>query len=276
MKKRMIPIIILLIIVLVAVLLLVFFWAKGYLLIQTFGKDYIYLDERYHESDLDPYISAMEIAPKIEFDSVAEMRNRILFGVFSEEELKEIGRFYMKDGLIPIFNIAKLYEPLYPDDFNGYTVSWEGSYYTFTFHSPDNTRYQYFQISPGSGSYYPKHIEILMDYENRYTESLNRNCTLEAVVSETDRNATTYYFKRQNGVEFKEVIYQFRDHGTTFTVNETYKLDKSDSVPQTVEVYGEYQGVYFTFTMRDPEERPTVEWLSQFGIKKFRRLILLP
>lgn len=262
MKKLIIPLIILLIVILAVVLLLLFYSAKDYLLIKKSGKYYISLDERYHES-----VSCCDIAPVIFFDSVAEMKNRILFGDFTEEELKEIGRFYMEDGLIPITDISKLYEPLYPDDFNGYTVSWTGSNYYYTFYNTDHTRWEYLTIS--SSSYYPEHIEKLMDYKNQYTEFLSSECILEKVVSEADRNATAFYFKRPGHIEFKVVIYQFKNRGTTFTIYEKYELDKSDSVPRFVKVYGDYQGMYFYFSMYDLEERPSVEWLSQFGIKKF-------
>ena len=43
----------------------------------------------------------------------------------------------------------------------------------------------------------------------------------------------------------------------------------SDTVPLSIYLFGEKNGIHFDYTIHHPSEAPTVEWLSSFSIAPY-------
>ena len=105
------------------------------------------------------------------------------------------------------------------------------------------------------------------------------NQEIIAIETEDDRNARVVYCKN-NAVASKEVVYEIQNNERTLYVEEFYILDRfgtanterlaiSETTPKSVKVFGEDDGYVWYLRISDPTSRPSVEWLSSFGLKPY-------
>lgn len=80
----------------------------------------------------------------------------------------------------------------------------------------------------------------------------------------TDRNATEIVY--QDGAA-KVIRYTLTVDGVEMLVDESYVMRESETVPQAVTMYGVKESRYFSYSFNDLTERPSVEFLSSFGIQ---------
>ena len=93
------------------------------------------------------------------------MKNDIQTGNFTNEELENISRFDRDNkDRIQLFDINKLYEPVFPKTFNKQVVNWIGNYYSVTIFASDSKMNANFGLV--QKSYVDNYINRWMDFEN--------------------------------------------------------------------------------------------------------------
>ena len=202
--------------------------------------------------------------PLPQFQSVAEMRQGIISGSFTENELYALSlRSPSAAGGIEICDVNNLYHCTAPADLNLKCITWCGKYYDFAFSG---------ETVWGGVNCYNKE-----DYTEKYDREYqffftNPYITLLKQEENNERSATIYY-GNTDVAELKFICYEIRVGNKKMFVQEIYRLkhnnDKvevSSEVPQRVEFWGEENGGYFYGNFFDFTERPSVEWLSEFGI----------
>jgi len=203
----------------------------------------------------------------IRFDSVAEMKNDILTGNFTDNEwtiIHESTPRWIPENLftgiqLKVFNLTNLYEPVCPSTFTVGSIYWNvGSEYSFSLESQSESYFgsQFFVIPQSS---YTKTVNKLMDSIQEYPNV--------SIVKIPDYDVAEYHFVDEH--KNKQVIYQFENNGATYTVCETYYTKQISGYRSRFLIYGETQGqcFYVSFLEKD-QQRPSIAFLSQFGIKK--------
>ena len=210
--------------------------------------------------------------PNVRFSSLAEMKERIIGGKLTENELKQIQSF-PKDSAtaeIGIWDPNRLFSPVLPGGMQYGNVIWYGQSYQIMLSSENQYR--------GAVSFLP---------ENQYESDMKRavdgiyNNSLYTIISQTpltDRNgeeiiATTSVAK------MKELCYSYETTAGSFFVIETYTLehsqmpDRADStIPRSVNIYGQVNNIYFKISLSSQEntsQAPSLQWVHSFGIQAF-------
>lgn len=213
------------------------------------------------------------------FDSISEMKSDILSGTFSDDELRAIGRMRRdSSGTITIPDLSELYEPTFPSTFKGYRVRWSGDEYIFSMLTDDDIDYDIEQYSIKNNKmiefyracatmrlctedHYRSTLDYFIDYEQK------KQCRITDIVYDPERAATEYYLVQP---VCKVVIYEIQTPNKTLHIKETYSNMNSDT-PNNIEFCGIEDGVCFTGQIKHVNswmERPSIEWLSGFGITK--------
>ena len=231
--------------------------SSNYQLIQDGENYYIHLSQ----TDNNTFNSSgLEVAPSITFHSIEEMKSDILTGNFTEDELKEISRFDRNSsGNIVICNISKLYEPILPNDINEYTISWSGNSYRFNPKSASMAIYH----RAISKEKYDTEVARISDYIINHADHIVSETT-----SESSRSVTCIEHIRNDRTIQKTFTTLIADNKTVH-IEEFYHLETSESTPEYIHVYGLNNGQYFSVYLARMSTRPSVEWLSQFGIREY-------
>ena len=208
-----------------------------------------------------------------EFSSVKEMKNAIMTGRFSGLEMEALRTYAEKNekGDVLICDVDNISEPVLPAEFSLDRIVWRGLNYTFYYYT-ENDGSIYIRL------HNPERDKELFD--EYYTSFLERwSVSFTAKDTEPERNATVYYFESSTTKQ-KQIQYVIQSDNKTYYVNEYYAIgrkdgyistsssDYSDTVPQYVQVWGTDKGVEF-YAMIDIDERPSMEFLSQIGIRKY-------
>ncbi len=203
------------------------------------------------------------------FNSVEEMAEDISTGNFTEDEIQIIAGFYTDDsGRIPICNPETLYAPIFPDTYDKYRIEWYGERYIAPIYDANSARKGYFVIveqAPWEGK-----ISELQNYE----QTLSSCAQVKHLVAEhnAQNNLSVYWYSKSDGdptPSYKECVYSFTRGENTYFVREYYTLDTSETIPANIDIYGTAQGQCFYFYINATESRPSIDWLSQFGLKKY-------
>jgi len=258
---------------------------NSYRIVQKAGKYYLRFDDIYYYHELydsdDPLVlyylkynshniphqfdKFSMLSSKLYFSSVGEMKKNIYTANFNETQLFQLAKYvssnYHNTKMIPIFDPEHLYEPKFPSDYQDYGVEWpsKSSRYTCKLSSSrsKNERATW-DIIPLTE--YFAAFDRLLDYESYRPYPYSGGFT--EIVHVSDRNATEYHL----GGNHKDVIYQFEDHGTTYTVLEKYR---GDSLPDNITLYADAPEICFKVWIDGLTERPSLEWLAQFGAIKY-------
>ena len=234
--------------------------SNGYRYVQEDDGGYIILEGLQDESAL----TGMELQPYILFDSFEEMRNDIISGNFTKEELSELARFYKdEEGRILVCDLNSLHEPIFPENF-AYEIEWCGPYYYFIARKDENR----------VGVVLSTCSKERCDDVARRTNGTWRPSGFEEsevqVTKTRDRNATVYCCEetRRTGiiVTEKHIFYSFDVDGITYTVWEWYD-QLTDDLARVTYIYGYSNGYYFHAQISKLSERPSIEWLSRFGVR---------
>ncbi|MBQ8742803.1 MAG: hypothetical protein IJZ03_09180 [Clostridia bacterium] len=231
--------------------------------IATDGKKYflIFKNEDEYASD----DNACEEAPSISFASVDEMKEKVLGGKLSENEILTMSQFKKNEiGRIEIIDFSSIRTPSLPtnSDING--VNWTGDSYSVSFKS---------EIC----SYGIIHVldKDAFDtaFKRNYEDVLHNNKLVNIHKTEkvTDRNATVYHYTTHAG-ELKEIRYSIKLKDGELFIRETYRISMkdnsvqvSDTIPSGIDILGDFDGYYFDVFISVLNERPSAEWLSSFG-----------
>ncbi len=251
----------------IACVLLIEYMSRDYDLVKKDGKSYISLRsvKEEEESNTDnAYVSTAVFGPT--FSSVAEMKNNILNGNLTEQELYAIRTCYAKDGLWEICDLDNLYDARLPDKTSIKQIALRGKSYSFTLEN--YIAVNCFIDHLDEADYNKAFEEEYLGFPNEFEEVIWEEQT-------EDRNATIKYFRTGAGV-FKRLEYTLQQDDRMLYVIEEYTLSfytgskpTSDTIPRTVTVYGEENGGYYKVWVLEPIERPSVEWLTSFGLVPF-------
>lgn len=242
--------------------------SRDYDIINKGGKCYISfrpVEETEAESNKgDAYVSAVIIGPT--FSSVVEMKNDIENNNLSEQELYTIRTHYAKDGLWEICDLDNLYDARLPGETSIKQIALRGKSYSFTLEN--YIAASCFINCLDEADYNKAFEEEYLGFPNEHEEVIWEEQT-------EDRNATIKYFRTEAGV-FKRLEYTLQQDGRMLYVIEEYILSfytgskpTSDTIPRTVTVYGEENGGYYKVWVLEPVERPSVEWITSFGLVPF-------
>jgi hypothetical protein len=85
-----------------------------------------------------------------------------------------------------------------------------------------------------------------------------------------DRNARVVTYESYlSATPRKMVTYSITSGGKTITIAERYNLNESDTIPFSINFWGNCDGAYFTGYMYGLTERPSYEWVASFGLKPY-------
>ena len=192
------------------------------------------------------------------FSSIEELKEAILTGDFTKEDLQSIVQYFPKDelGNILICNPNLLVNASLPDGVTLQKVTWSGLSYGFEF------------------SYKEAIGGITVCTENQYTEMLekyhtkfyeNERVTLVSDEIVADRNARVCHYSTSLG-EFKNIHYTYTCGDRTLMICECYRPTYSETAPSMIQFVGTQGSLYFFGSIFYLDSRPSFEWLQAFGL----------
>ena len=101
------------------------------------------------------------------------------------------------------------------------------------------------------------------DLEYKYYEFYERETVTKTEAIE-DRNSMVYYYKSSND-EYKRVCYVLEQGDKTLNIVEIHQLN--ETYPICIDIMGKQNGEYFHVDFMT-EDRPSVEYLLEFGLKE--------
>ena len=199
------------------------------------------------------------------------MKNAIKSGKITKRQADIIKASFPEDSNgIKICNPDRLYKPVLPDNLEYDEVSLSGEMYSFLVNSNSNFSLAFFH-------YMTKDV-FDRSLKNEFDLYSNHLITITSVQDEMFDNlfTKTYYYYTKN-CEMKSIAYTIDSNGKKLQILEKYTLKAyvsglqvSNTIPDSVYVFGTDNNLYFELCIHDPTSRPTVNWLSQIGIEEFK------
>lgn len=206
-----------------------------------------------------------QILPMVYFDSVPEMMNRIKRADFSELEVSIVAAMPKdEENRIILFDTSHVYSPVYPQEFDRYVVYWYGKYYRFRLYYSNSEEYanlRLYRIDESNSDGYS--IDDFLDTDRMTILSRSHTEDRDAEIVQYINNINN------SGEECKKIFYTIQANDGIAYVLETYYFSESESVPKEVDIYGQYSGQPYQVHLFDLEERPSIEWLAQFGLQEY-------
>lgn len=227
---------------------------KDYTLAFVDGNCYL----RFEENQLD--VSNSQIAC-VSFESIDVLIEAIRNCRFSETDYSIIRTVFPKnENGIMVFDIDHAYDAEIPTGFRVESVWWYGPFYTFELIDTSNC---HATLTPMTRDYYQ--ARFAREYETFFDREQIRVTKRELV---DDRNAEIIWFETDLAT-LKQIRYTLSNG---VIVEEEYRLTSrinaqvSETVPLMINLFGEMNGSCFCVTIGGLNDRPSVEWLSQFGV----------
>ena len=251
-----------------------------YVLKEENGKFYMHFSEEYLESvgsgvAFVPGMNMQIAAPSktLKFSTVSEMRIAFETGAFSDENLAALARRAV-DGTVEIPDPNKLLAPDLPAGINVKGVWSNLTYYDIAISSSyncesENCHYDYFKID-FEGEQYKDYFEYYIVNYKTGAKTIISEKTIE------DRNTIELVYTNSTG-RYKKLLYQLESNGRTLHIAELYVIEHSypshfhylsETIPTNVKIFCEEDGVSWFVDLEAFAERPSVEWLSSFGVKE--------
>lgn len=235
---------------------------KPYEIVVDDGEYYLIMDSTIKDANKE-IGTGLTVSPSISFDSIDEMKNDIITGNFTEQELEQLAQFDTDDtGRIRLFDLNELYAPICPFKIDSYRVTWDGNSYCFCVDDPNTELHLCHSIC--SKSYFDEYVN---DYSNFLTE--HPAIDLVSQSTEPDRNAMVYVYGDNIELQFKFVYYPLTVDNQTLHIGEYYSLVESADIPDYVNILGTNGDVYFNIQLYHLQERPSIEWLSELGAQEY-------
>lgn len=201
--------------------------------------------------------ASSSIKDAVYFETVDAMVTAIRTNSLSPDQCETIRNSFPQDeNGIRIVDLDHVYDAVLPDELISMGVEWEGPSYAFEFNDEN-------------GVFGNLRVLTKEDYEtlyaDQYTAFFDRaGITVLSRGNVADRNAEAVLYEAPDGT--RRAIRYALANGVT--VVETYFAPggTSSAIPVTVELYGETDAAAFYAKLYELTERPTVEWLSRFGL----------
>lgn len=167
-----------------------------------------------------------------------------------------------------IFDIEKMYQPVFPENTELQKLMWDGLPY-------------YFYIAEYAESF---RVQVTCYEKDYYSEVYKRDITDEIAEFEASDSYTVTQLKDKNAVEYrgksrKYVIYDIEKDGKSITVEEEYHISDiygdvvSETVPYSIDVYVTEGDLCYNVYVADCyflfDEHPGEEWLLSFGMEPY-------
>lgn len=201
------------------------------------------------------------------FNSISDMRAKILNGDISDEQIAVL----QTDGtnnVLEICNPNNLYDLALPKNLAYDYILWYGDTYSFEIEDDSFMGYVF----------YSNEEAYNQEFSEKYSDFLMEK---HSVISDTvisERNARVVHSMNDAG-EFKNMFYTISTTtGDTLYVKEEYVLryfgdetltdtyEVSETIPANIRIFGSNGTYYYYGWLKGFEERPSVEWLSSFGL----------
>ncbi len=235
-----------------------------YQIIEIEGNTYFSFDDESRYKDL----STSQMAPVVSFKSMRAFYEGMNCGTLTEEQKKIVAKFDRNEaGQIQICNTNNLVTPIVPEDVQIRSIDWYGKYYSAMIGGD-----VYGYITPCDKATYNKRAE-----EVSITQ--NERITITSVEFDEDRNAEVTNYNTKNA-RLKQIRYTVQSGDRQIVVIEKYNLEVlnpsvegmleiSDTVPASIQLFCIEDGRYSYGWLTSFEERPTVEWLKDWGLSGF-------
>lgn len=210
------------------------------------------------------------------YSCVSEMRQGIISGFPASDFLAPLYLSSLlhnsasEEGMIKICDLDNLYECSLPFGYKSYNVYWRGQTYQFSFTNGDTSGI----ITCHDEETYAE------EFNQGYLDFLsNDELTLTEQTEIHERSATEYYLTNRSGAKKKYVCYEISRWNKKIIVQETYYLsgytEPSSTVPFCINMWGIDESGwageprYFDVYVAGTKNRPSVKWLSQFGLTPY-------
>lgn len=243
---------------------------RPYEIVVENGEYYLILDDDLPEFYWGPGpesgVMAQIVGPGIRFDSLEELRSDIETGNFTENELSNISGFD-SDGDLRVRIFDNLYDIVAPEELEKYRLNWKGISYNILLRNGAMQA----NVSFINQETYNKTLSKYANFENEDGIKL-----LEKFFEE-DRNATVLTYNTSEREEdwgriYTKKLYSLNQGEKSLLINESYRVggsgqeeDFSETIPDSVRIYGEENGIYFEVFLDNLSERPAVDWLLKWG-----------
>ena len=213
-----------------------------------------------------------DLAAALEFPSLTDLRNTLKSEKFTDSQIYIMQETFEKDeNGIKICDPDRLYEPVLPEDlFWRATVTWGGDIYSFSLGS--NTGNTFGSIVILTEEAFRLNFEY--DYVQFFTRPQIKNVVQKEVLVENI--PATQHTYSTDVIDGKSIRYDIAANGKTLHVKEEYILAStnegaiiSETVPDSIRIYGEQNDVYFLVYLYRFASQPTVAWLSSFALGLF-------
>lgn len=237
--------------------------SDGIKLVSEDGQFYLVLSNL---AGIEQTQSQSEEAPAIKFASIEEMLNDISTGTFTTEEKEQLVRFKQDEqGRTILFDLDKVWEPVYPSNYDEISVIWNGSSYSFTgVDSTISKLWDPFIII--SKEYYAEQTEKIKNWDQYKT------CNSVTTEERDGIEVTVYDYNARNELEpdyYRKCVYTLSDDSKELLISETYDPDIDLQTPTSINIYGKSGEAYFNVYVMAFTNRPSPEWLLSFDIKPY-------
>lgn len=198
------------------------------------------------------------------FDSISDMREKIKNGDIPDRQIEAL-KAHSTSNLLEICDPNDLYDLAVPNKLTYDYIHWYGDAYSFEF---DGTDFLGYVVCCDQETFDQQ-------FNEEYVSFLNKNCSVVNDAFVEDRNAREVHYVT-HAAELKKVLYNFTTEQSNMYVVESYvlsyfnndalKIKTSDTVPNSIRIFGSDGENYFYGWFKGFEERPSVEWLSSFGL----------
>lgn len=235
------------------------------------GKCYLKFSDTFATRGLRANANGCVIYPGPSAGTLPELQKKLLSGDFEVTSLYSLIRCDTDgDNTLEILDPDECQIPILPKDLQIDSVGWSGCAYGFSLTDKADGERRGSTLWVDENTFRSRFGECFTALSPETHTVLD-----DTVVS--DRNARVIHLTT-SAAEQRHVCYTLPGaNGYTLYIREVYTLRAfsnpnirtSDSVPQFFHIFGANGEYFFYGSFSEPEERPSVEWLSSFGLTPF-------